>query len=143
MCNPQAPRHISFKTGGLITGVLGILMLPWKLMATAGDYIFNWLIGYSMLLGPIAAIMIADYFVLRKKELDVPDLYLHGLALRRKGGVARNDGGEDEQHDGPHLADRRTHRKRQVGAGAAAGAGRGRAARATRPSSCSRRARPM
>jgi len=70
-----APRRISFKTGGLITGAIGILMMPWKLMASAQDYVFNWLVGYGMLLGPIAAIMIADYFVLRKKELDVPDLY--------------------------------------------------------------------
>jgi NCS1 family nucleobase:cation symporter-1 len=70
-----APRYISFKTGGLITGILGILMMPWKLMASAGDYIFTWLIGYSALLGPIAGIMIADYFLLRRTKLDVPDLY--------------------------------------------------------------------
>ncbi len=70
-----APRHISFKTGGLITGILGILMLPWKLLASADAYIFNWLIGYSALLGPIAGIMVVDYWILRKTELDVPDLY--------------------------------------------------------------------
>jgi NCS1 family nucleobase:cation symporter-1 len=70
-----APRHISFKTGGLITGVLGIVMMPWKLMASAGAYIFTWLIGYSALLGPIAGIMIADYWIIRRTELDVPDLY--------------------------------------------------------------------
>jgi NCS1 family nucleobase:cation symporter-1 len=70
-----APRHISFKTGGLITGVLGILMMPWKLMESAGSYIFTWLIGYSALLGPIAGIMIADYFIVRRRELDVPELY--------------------------------------------------------------------
>src|SRR5262249_34253934 len=70
-----APRRISFKTGGLITGVLGILMMPWQLLASAKDYLFNWLIGYGTLLGPIAAIMIADYFVLRKRHLDVPELY--------------------------------------------------------------------
>lgn len=70
-----APRHISFKTGGLITGILGILMMPWKLLATAGTYIFTWLIGYSALLGPIAGIMIADYWLVRKQQLDVPDLY--------------------------------------------------------------------
>ncbi|HSI05796.1 MAG TPA: NCS1 family nucleobase:cation symporter-1 [Myxococcota bacterium] len=70
-----APRHISFKTGGLITGILGILMLPWKLLASADAYIFNWLIGYSALLGPIAGIMVVDYWLLRKTELDVPDLY--------------------------------------------------------------------
>jgi NCS1 family nucleobase:cation symporter-1 len=70
-----APRRISFKTGGLITGLLGIVMMPWKLLASADTYIFNWLIGYSALLGPIAGVMIADYWILRKKELDVPDLY--------------------------------------------------------------------
>ncbi len=70
-----APRKISFKTGGLITGIVGILMMPWKLLASADTYIFEWLIGYSALLGPIAGIMIADYYVLRKRELDVPDLY--------------------------------------------------------------------
>jgi len=70
-----APRRISFRTGGLITGVVGILMMPWKLLASANAYIFNWLIGYSALLGPIAGIMIVDYFVLRHRELDVQDLY--------------------------------------------------------------------
>ncbi|MFO0708318.1 MAG: NCS1 family nucleobase:cation symporter-1 [Sandaracinus sp.] len=70
-----APRHISFKTGGVITGVLGIVMMPWKLMASADAYIFNWLVGYSALLGPVAGIMICDYFVIRDKTLDVPDLY--------------------------------------------------------------------
>jgi NCS1 family nucleobase:cation symporter-1 len=70
-----APRHISFKTGGLITGLLGIAMCPWKLLASADTYIFNWLIGYSALLGPIAGIMIADYWLYRKQQLDVPDLY--------------------------------------------------------------------
>jgi NCS1 family nucleobase:cation symporter-1 len=70
-----APRYISFKTGGLITGLLGIVMMPWKLLASASTYIFSWLVGYSALLGPIAGIMIVDYWLLRRKELDVPDLY--------------------------------------------------------------------
>jgi NCS1 family nucleobase:cation symporter-1 len=70
-----APKYISFKTGGLITGILGILIMPWKLYGSAEMYIFNWLIGYSALLGPIAGIMIADYWLFRKKELDVADLY--------------------------------------------------------------------
>ncbi len=70
-----APRRISFKTGGVITGVLGIAIMPWKLLASADTYIFEWLVGYSALLGPIAGIMIADYWIVRKKELDVPDLY--------------------------------------------------------------------
>lgn len=70
-----SPRHISFKTGGLITGLVGIVMLPWKFLENAETYIFSWLIGYSALLGPIAGIMIVDYWILRKKELDVADLY--------------------------------------------------------------------
>ncbi len=70
-----APRLISFQTGGLITGLLGIAMMPWKLLASADTYIFNWLVGYSALLGPIAGIMIADYWLVRRCELDVPDLY--------------------------------------------------------------------
>ena len=70
-----APRFISFKTGGIITGIIGILMFPWKLYADPQGYIFTWLIGYSALLGPIAGIMIADYFVLRKRRLEVIELY--------------------------------------------------------------------
>lgn len=70
-----APRHISFTTGGLITGIVGILILPWKLLASPEAYIFDWLIGYSALLGPIAGVMIADYWLVRKTELDVADLY--------------------------------------------------------------------
>jgi nucleobase:cation symporter-1, NCS1 family len=70
-----APRRISFKTGGLITGILGILLMPWKLLASAGSYIFTWLIGYSALLAPIAGIMIADYWLRRRRQLDVADLY--------------------------------------------------------------------
>ncbi|WP_196606841.1 NCS1 family nucleobase:cation symporter-1 [Pectinatus frisingensis] len=70
-----SPKHISFKTGVLITGVLAVLIMPWKLLADPSMYIFNWLNIYSGFLGPIAAIMIADYFVLRRTELDVGDLY--------------------------------------------------------------------
>jgi nucleobase:cation symporter-1, NCS1 family len=70
-----APKRISFKTGGLITGLLGIAIAPWKLLASPDAYIFNWLVGYSALLGPIAGVMIADYWLIRRCELDVPDLY--------------------------------------------------------------------
>ncbi len=69
------PRRISFRTGGLITGVLGVLLMPWKLLGSFSAYIFGWLVGYSGLLGPIAGIMIADYFVLRRCVLDVDSLY--------------------------------------------------------------------
>ncbi len=70
-----APRKISFRLGGLITGVLGVLMMPWKLVADPSGYIFTWLVGYSALLGPIGGIMIADYFVIRRRQLNVPALY--------------------------------------------------------------------
>jgi NCS1 family nucleobase:cation symporter-1 len=81
------PRRISFRTGGLITGCVGILMMPWKLLGTFSAYIFGWLVGYSGLLGPIAGVMIADYFVYRGCELKVDDLYLRGGAYEYKGGV--------------------------------------------------------
>jgi len=69
-----APRRISFRTGGLITGVIGILIMPWHWVANAERYI-NWLVGYSALLGPIGGIMIADYFVWRRRTLVVAALY--------------------------------------------------------------------
>ena len=74
------PRLISFRTGGLITGVVGILMMPWKLLTDFNSYIFGWLVGYSGLLGPIAGIMIADYFVVRSRNLDLAALYRRGGA---------------------------------------------------------------
>jgi NCS1 family nucleobase:cation symporter-1 len=69
------PRLISFRTGGFITGVLGVLMMPWKLLGDYSAYIFGWLVGYSGLLGPIAGVMIADYFIVRRCDLNVDDLY--------------------------------------------------------------------
>ena len=75
-----APRLISFRTGGLITGLLGLAMMPWKLMSTFGSYIFGWLIGYSGLLGPVAGIMVADYFLIRGTRIDVVSLYYRGGA---------------------------------------------------------------
>ena len=69
------PRLISFRTGGLITGFLGLAMCPWKLLATPDAYIFGWLVGYSGLLGPAAGIMIADYFFIRGTVLDLNSLY--------------------------------------------------------------------
>jgi len=69
------PSKINFQIGGYITGILGILIMPWKLIADPSGYIFTWLIAYSSLLGPIGGIMIADYFFIRKKTLIVQDLY--------------------------------------------------------------------
>jgi NCS1 family nucleobase:cation symporter-1 len=73
-----SPRRISFRTGGLITAAMGIVMQPWKLLASYGSYIFTWLVGYSGFLGPIAGVLICDYFVVRKKLLVVEDLYQRG-----------------------------------------------------------------
>lgn len=70
-----APRAISFERGAVVTGLLGIACLPWKLLENADTYINGWLVGYSALLGPIAGILIADYFLLRGRELDVVALY--------------------------------------------------------------------
>lgn len=81
------PRRISFRTGGLITGCVGILMMPWKLMGTYSNYIFGWLVGYSGLLGPIAGIMIADYFIYRGCELAVEDLYSRHRRYEYSNGV--------------------------------------------------------
>jgi NCS1 family nucleobase:cation symporter-1 len=69
-----APRLISFRTGGIITGCIGLLMMPWKLMASHTNYI-QWLVSYSGLLGPVAGIMIADYFFIRNTRLDTESLY--------------------------------------------------------------------
>ena len=70
-----SPRRISYVTGGLITAALGIVMMPWKLYADAAAYIFTWLIGYSSLMGAIGGILIADYWILRRRELSVADLF--------------------------------------------------------------------
>jgi NCS1 family nucleobase:cation symporter-1 len=72
------PRRISFKTGGVITCFLGVAMMPWKLLADHRTFIFGWLGGYAAFLGPVAGILICDYFVLRLRVLRVDDLYLRG-----------------------------------------------------------------
>ncbi len=71
------PKKISFTMGGYITAAIGIAIFPWKLLETAGGYLFVWLIGYSALLGPIAGILIVDYFLVRKSELDHDALFDH------------------------------------------------------------------
>jgi NCS1 family nucleobase:cation symporter-1 len=70
-----SPRRISFRMGGMITGLIGILMFPWKLVADPNGYIFTWLIAYSALLGAIAGIMICDYYLVRRKQIDVAILF--------------------------------------------------------------------
>jgi nucleobase:cation symporter-1, NCS1 family len=70
------PKYISFKTGGLITGLIGIAMQPWRLLADPKGYIFTWLVGYSGGLGSIAGVLIADYWIVRRRNLNLGDLYL-------------------------------------------------------------------
>lgn len=70
-----SPKRISFKMGGYITAGIGIAIFPWKLIETAGGYLFTWLVGYSALLGPIAGIMLVDYYFARKTDLKIDDLY--------------------------------------------------------------------
>jgi NCS1 family nucleobase:cation symporter-1 len=72
-----APKKINFRMGGYITGVVGVLIFPWKLIADPTGYIFTWLIAYSSLLGPVGGIMIADYYFIRRQKLVVDDLYKH------------------------------------------------------------------
>jgi nucleobase:cation symporter-1, NCS1 family len=80
------PARISYRTGGMITAAIGVLIMPWKLLATTGGYIFIWLAGYSALLGPIAGILIADYWLIRRTRLDVDALYrAEGLYAYRRG----------------------------------------------------------
>ena len=69
------PSKINFRTGGYITGLIGVLIFPWKLVADPTGYIYNWLVGYSALLGPVGGIMIADYYFIRKQTLNVGELY--------------------------------------------------------------------
>lgn len=81
-----APSKISYRTGGMITAAIGIAMCPWVILSSAGNYIFVWLVGYGVLLGPIGAIMIIDYFVIRRTELVVDDLYRRGGCYEYVGG---------------------------------------------------------
>ncbi|UPT71924.1 MAG: NCS1 family nucleobase:cation symporter-1 [Flavobacterium sp. JAD_PAG50586_2] len=70
-----SPSKIDFRKGGYITGIIGILIFPWKLIADPTGYIFTWLVGYSSLLGPVGGIMIVDYYFIRKQTLEIEDLY--------------------------------------------------------------------
>ncbi|MBU0550622.1 NCS1 family nucleobase:cation symporter-1 [Myxococcota bacterium] len=81
-----SPSRISFKAGGYITAGLGVALMPWKLLASTQGYIFTWLVGYSALLGPIAGILIADYYFVRKTALHVDDLFLAEGRYAYKGG---------------------------------------------------------
>jgi NCS1 family nucleobase:cation symporter-1 len=80
------PKHIDFKRGGLITGVVGILMFPWELLRSASAYIFGWLGGYGGALGAVGGVLIIDYWVLRKRVLDLESLYRPDGAYRYTNG---------------------------------------------------------
>jgi NCS1 family nucleobase:cation symporter-1 len=82
-----SPRRISYVTGGLITAVLGIVMMPWKLYSDAAAYIFTWLLGYSSLMGALGGILIADYWVLRRQNLRLADLFREQGAYTYRNGV--------------------------------------------------------
>jgi NCS1 family nucleobase:cation symporter-1 len=81
------PRRVSYTTGGLITAAIGIVMMPWKLYADAAAYIFTWLIGYSSLMGAIGGILIADYWLIRRRELALADLFKLNGAYTYAGGT--------------------------------------------------------
>ncbi len=85
-----SPKRINFRTGGYITGIIGVLIFPWKLIATPGGYIFTWLNGYSALLGPIGGILIADYYFIRRKSLVADDLYKHNGVYGYQNGFNSN-----------------------------------------------------
>lgn len=77
---------ITYKIGGYITAGIAIIMMPWKLLTSTGGYVFVWLIGYSALLGPIAGILIVDYFLIRRTQLNVKDLYTDKGIYQYSGG---------------------------------------------------------
>ena len=81
-----APERISFRLGGYLTAGLGLAIFPWKLLESTGAYLFTWLIGYSALLGPIAGIMLADYFLIRRTEIEVAALFRHDGPYGYRGG---------------------------------------------------------
>jgi NCS1 family nucleobase:cation symporter-1 len=70
-----APRLIGFRGGGIITAVIGVLIMPWKLIEHSSIYIDVWLVGVSGALGAIGGILICDYWLLRGKKLDLRSLY--------------------------------------------------------------------
>jgi NCS1 family nucleobase:cation symporter-1 len=81
-----APKHVSYRIGGYITAGIALVMMPWKILESTQGYIFTWMIGYSALLGPIAGVLIIDYYFIRKTQLDVEELYREGGMYSYVGG---------------------------------------------------------
>ena len=81
-----SPRRFTFRHGALVTAGLGAVIFPWKLIESTSGFIFTWLIGYSALLGPIGGILIVDYYLVRRRRLDLADLYRHDGRYRYRGG---------------------------------------------------------
>lgn len=113
-----APKFINFRTGALITGVVGVVIFPWKLIETPEFYIFTWLGVVGGLLGTVAGILIADYWIIRRTVLDLPDLYTPGgrywytagwnwraVAAFAAGGLLAIGGSHSEPGKGPFPAD--------------------------------------
>lgn len=69
------PQRVSYRTGGYITAVLAVVMMPWKILSSTHGYILTWLVGYPALLGAVAGILIVDYYHIRRRVIDVPALY--------------------------------------------------------------------
>lgn len=81
-----APSKIDFKRGALIASAVGFVIMPWKLWQDAAAYISTWLLGYGAMLGAVGGIMIADYYLIRRRELNVDDLYRRGGEYEYRGG---------------------------------------------------------
>lgn len=75
LCNLW-PKGITYKRSVVIVGILTIIMQPWKLVSDPSGYIYNWLGTYGALTGPIASILIYDYYFVKKKRLALDELYL-------------------------------------------------------------------
>ena len=81
-----SPKRISYRTGGYITAGIALAMMPWKILESTQNYIFTWLVGYSALLGPIAGILMVDYYLVRRTRLDVAQLYRDDGIYAYRGG---------------------------------------------------------
>lgn len=81
-----APRRISFKRGAVIAATIGALIMPWKLWESSATYVSTWLLGYGAMLGAVGGVMIADYWLIRRRELSVDELYRRGGAYEYAGG---------------------------------------------------------